>query len=396
MRISESYTLQAVLIALLATCTCAQGDTVGRDTYGPAGRKTPDGTYRVGESVDNELAQLSGPELSLQDSVVLVESDSMHVGSPISLLVGPDGSLYVTDGFANTITRFARTGEPIRVYGEQGRGPGEIEYAGAVAFVGDTLLGVVDARVREFELFDLRSGEHRGMVRLAGTPTTVVSGSDGVWFAGANLGSNMSLAVRTGDALLALASSGDGVPVSADRVSLPWPYTANPMIRGVLGHVSVHVGGDDVLVGFAASPFLLRSDAMGRTADTVPLVALARRGVPSETELVDAMDPRKTLMSELAKLVSVLGHVSRDHDGNIFTVHQDIDIEGRRYSARYYVSSIGVDGRQCPDTDLPTSDVGRAVMAFRDNELYVLEQRIFEGTANRLRTTVKRFLVDPC
>ena len=371
-----SYAVRTVLVAMLAVAA--------------------DGTHQVGTPVDSELVQSSGPAMILRDSVVLVESDSLHVGNPISLLVGSDSSLYVTDGFANTVTKVAWSGEPVRVYGRRGRGPGEIEYAGAAVVVGDTLLGIVDARAREFELFDLRSGDHRGMVRLAGTPTTVVAGSHGVWFAGANLGSDKALAFRTVDELLALASQGgSGVPVSADRISLPMPYIANPMIRGVMGHVSVHAGDDGLLVGFAVSPFLVRTDPMGRTADTIPIAARARRGVPSETELVEVMDPRKTPMNELAKLVSILGHMSRDQDGNTFTVHQDIDIEGRRFEAKYYVSSIALDGRQCLDTYLPTSDVGRAVVAFRDRELFVLDQRIIEGSANRLRTTVRRFLVDP-
>jgi len=55
------------------------------------------------------------------------------VGNPTDGALAPDGSLYVTDLFASTITKFSPQGRKVWVVGRKGDGPGEYEFLYKVA-----------------------------------------------------------------------------------------------------------------------------------------------------------------------------------------------------------------------------------------------------------------------
>ncbi len=345
-------------------------------------------------------AGLTGPTLILEDSVFLEENDDTYIGQPLEMLLGTDGSLFVVDGFLNSVTQFGKTGQLIRVYGRQGGGPGEFAYIGLGGFATDAVLGAVDGRPprMEIELFDLKSGWHLGRATANGFVTALAARRDRLWLGGIDAGEWKALGTKRLRDLP--GGSGAGTEstraVSLDRVSVPRPYRENDIIRGIGGMARLHVGEDDIVLGFAGSPFLLRVDPDGEVLDTVPLQAGQRRGVPDEDEFMEMMDPTKASYDEMFRATSSLMNVSRDDNGYIFTVHQDSELHGTQVSGRIYISSLKSDGsEQCPDTLVPTSDAGRPVTAFGGRELLVLDQRIHEGAGNRLRTVVRRFTVDP-
>ena len=131
------------------------------------------------------------------------------------------------------------------------------------------------------------------------------------------------------------------------------------MIRWMGGGARLHASDRDVLLGFAASPFLLRVDPDGDVLDTIPLLAAKRRGVPSEDEMLKTANKHQTeelSYEEVFSAWSSLMNLSRS-SGFVFTIHQDSELHGQQVSGRLYASSLKEDGtEQCPDTAIPTSD----------------------------------------
>ena len=85
--------------------------------------------------------QLVGPNLIYRDSVVLHETADRYVAAPLGMVLGPDGSFLVADAFANYVLHFDSMGKLVRVFGGQGRGPGEFLQVTDVAFANDSVLG---------------------------------------------------------------------------------------------------------------------------------------------------------------------------------------------------------------------------------------------------------------
>ena len=345
------------------------------------------------------VAQLLGPTLILEDSVVLKETD-IFLGQPVEIFVGADGAVFVIDGFSNSVAHFDSRGRPVRSYGGPGRGPGEFSYIGIGGSIGD-VLAVVDGfpPKREIEFFDPKSGHHLGVAEV--TDATALAQHRGrLWVGGIDTEEWKLLGVaRTSR----LTGRGDGRArrrsISLDRVDVPRAYRESEGVRNMGALVRLAVGEDDAIVGVGASGFLLRVARDGTLLDTIPLLAAKRRGVPEEDELVQAMKdadgkPRHEVLAMTSTLMSV--SLSGEH---VFTSHQDTELHEGQLSGTLYVSSLDASGdRQCPDTLVPTSDVARPVSAFRGNEFFVLDQRIGKGGMGDLQSVVRRFTVaaDDC
>ena len=343
-------------------------------------------------------AQSTGPALILEDSVILQETADVFVAQPVEMFLGDDGSFFVIDGFSNSVLRFGSSGRHVRTYGRRGGGPGEFSYIGVAGF-GSDVLGVVDGQPprQEIEFFDLTSGEHLGMAESSGFVSAMSARGRNLWVGGIDIEGWKALAVTP---LKALPGGGSGSgsrrsSIVLDRVQVPRPYVVNEMIRGMSGSVRLHVEDDDLLVGFMASPFVLRVSPAGEVLDTIPLLAGSRRRTPDEDEFIEMMQPGERSYEELFRVGSALVNLSRS-DGYVLTVHQDSELHGQQVSGWLYASSLKEDGtEQCPDTPVPTSDTGRPVTAFQGSSLFVLDQRIHDDSPQRLWTVVRRFTVDP-
>ena len=344
-------------------------------------------------------SQSVGPTLILQDSVVLAETGDTYVGRPVEMFIGDDGSMFVIDAFANRVIRFDKDGHPLQSYGRHGAGPGEFGLVGTAGAVAGAVVAIADHYPPKIELFDLDSSGAIGSVSVAATPRAFGIWQDKIWLAGLDESSEWrTLAV--GSVTETLVADADPAPaIRYEFLRAPRPYVENATIRGVAGGMRLDVK-HDVLVGFAASPFLLRVGVDGTVMDTVFLDVRNRRGMPNEDQFIEAMDPARSSQEELIKLASLLRGLARDSDGNVFTVHQDAEFASpERIVAEFFVSAISADsGVQCVDTRLPTHGLAMPVMAFREDELYVLEQHLDARRDDGVRAVVRRYLIDlnPC
>ncbi|MDE2784144.1 MAG: hypothetical protein OXK77_14395, partial [Gemmatimonadota bacterium] len=325
----------------------------------------------------------------------MAETEDTYVGKPIEMFIGDDGSIFVVDAFTNRVIRFGGDGHPIQLYGRHGAGPGEFGLVGTAGAVAGAVVAIGDHYPPMIELFDLDSGDAVGSVSVAVTPRAFGVWQDRIWMAGLDESSDWrTLAVSSVPEML-IAGAEAAPTIRFEFLRAPRPYLENAMIRGVAGGIRLDVK-DDVLVGFAASPFLLRVGTDGSVTDTVFLEVRNRRGMPNEDEFIEAMDPARSSQEELIKLASLLRGLARDGDGNIFTVHQDAEFASpERIVAEFFVSSIRADsGVQCVDTRLPTHKLSMPVTAFRGDELFVLEQHLDAGREDGVKAVVRRYLVD--
>jgi len=106
-------------------------------------------------------------------------------------------------------------------------------------------------------------------------------------------------------------------------------------------------------------------DLFAKAGQTHVRSAVRRRGLPDERDLA-RVRPEETDIRELVGSVSSLMAVARDDDGRIYAVHMDNEYGEARngggvdVQAKLFVSSMMEGGSEaCPDTQVPTSDVGR-------------------------------------
>lgn len=338
-----------------------------------------------------------GPKLILEDSVVLRETGEHYIGEPTGLLLSDDGSFFVADRFSNRILRFGPDGQVQGVFGQAGQGPGEFAYIGTAGFVANGVLGFLDLRPFSVELFDVETGRHRGAVGIAqGTlPMSFSVRNDTLWVGGVDTDEWRAVGMASVQDVIA-----ESATISLDRIRVPRPYVDNQMILGSLGYTTMDVGAQDLLVGFGVSPFILRTGRQGAVFDTLVLPAVRRRGLPDEGELA-AIGPGDLNVPELVGSLSTLWAVSRDEADNVYALHQDFEFGEARVGggfaaqAEFFVSSVDADGSGgCPDTLVPTSDVGVAKAALKGSRMYLLDQRLV-GVDGAPRTVIRRFRMDP-
>ena len=343
------------------------------------------------------LGQLPGPSLILRDTLILQEDAEHYVSAPIGILQEPDGSLLVSDAFANAILEFDSAGRFVRAFGGPGQGPGEFMGAGPVMRAGG-LVVAVDMTGMELEVFDYRTGETIGAIGLRPGVriTSMTEVGDSLWIAGMDPGNWMSVGTVLATELPSLAQAGSEDSMQLDRIAAPSPYQTNPIMFGALATVFLDVGESDMVVGFAGTPDLLFFRT-GEPLDTLQLQPRLRRGAPAEEDVrtpTQAMDPLL-----FANEISVLGPLSRDEDGNIIVVHTDLRVERtparpQVSEATIHVSSLSPDGTvQCADTPIPTASTGLPRVSLEGSLLLVVDQ--IPVASGEVSTVLRRFEVDP-
>ncbi len=98
--------------------------------------------------------------------------------SPVTVIVGPDGTRYVLDSRDARIARFDRLGGYLGSFGRSGDGPGEFRAPTDMALLPDGSLAVVDFELLRLSLFDL-NGRFLDSASLRLTPGQVKARSDG-------------------------------------------------------------------------------------------------------------------------------------------------------------------------------------------------------------------------
>ena len=352
-------------------------------------------------------AQNPGPDLILRDSLVLEETEDHYIGNPLALFVAPDGSLLVSDGFAETVLRYDATGRLTGHLGRRGGGPGEFLHLGGVGFVTEAVAGFLDETGR-MELFDPMTGAHYGRVRVDvnNRPSSFAVSGDSLWFAGNNRVSSASHGViAVADLVDAAGSLEQAPPMALNRGTVPAPYREQHALAGSLSIGFLDVGDRDVVLGYTGSPFVIRIAHEGAVTDTVWIGKGLRRGEPDEAEFLEVMrgkqpDSQEDLRSWIFDFFtssSLVRGLSRDGAGNVYTLHQesDRDEDGTMTGAKLYAAVSRFDGdRGCGDTLIPTSDVGVPMPFLQGNTLWILDRRLRADGATSITTVVRRFTID--
>ena len=352
-------------------------------------------------------AQTLGPDLILLDSLVLEETDEHYIGRPLALFVASDGTLLVSDAFAETVLRYDATGRLVGRLGDRGEGPGEFKQLGGVGFVGTGVAGFLD-ETGTLELFARGTEAHPGSVRMDvnNRPSSFVVRGDSLWFAGINPASLATHGVVAfADLINAGSEEREVSPILLDRGTAPAPYAEKHSLARSLSHAFLDVGDRDVVLGFTASPILLRADRVGNAVDTARIVRGSRRGEPDEDELIERMrrdqagsrDELRSSMLDFFGSVSFVRGLSRDESGNVYTLHQDSDRDeaGAMTGVSLYVAVSRFEGdRGCGDTLVPTSDIGAPIPRLQGRTLWVLDRRLGEGALPDMATVVRRYTID--
>ncbi|MCY3675988.1 MAG: hypothetical protein F4Z31_22040 [Gemmatimonadetes bacterium] len=356
---------------------------------------------------DGTAGQNPGPDLILRDSVVLEETVDHYIGNPLALFVAADGSLLVSDGFAETVLRYDATGRLTGHLGGRGSGPGEFLHLGSVGFVTESVAGFLDETGR-LELFDPMTGAHHGRVRVDvnNRPSSFAVSGDSLWFVGNNRVSSASHGViAIADLMDAVGLLEQAPPIVLDRGTVPAPYRERHALAGSLSIGFLDVGDRDLVLGFTGSPFVIRIAHEGAVTDTVWIGKGLRRGEPDEAEFLEVMrgkqpDSQQDLRSWIFDFFtssSLVRELSRDGAGNVYTLHQesDRDEDGTMTSAKLYAAVSRFDGdRGCGDTLIPTSDVGVPMPFLQGSTLWVLDRRLRADGATSITTVVRRFTID--
>ena len=96
-----------------------------------------------------------GQLLLIVGTAGVMGSDGTHFGLPTDVAALPDGSIYVSDGYANArVARFSATGEFLFQWGSKGSGPGEFDLPHGIALDQEGRVYVADRGNSRVQVFD--------------------------------------------------------------------------------------------------------------------------------------------------------------------------------------------------------------------------------------------------
>jgi tripartite motif-containing protein 2/3/tripartite motif-containing protein 71 len=161
------------VVAGLAAVSLFMGCTQGRERAGEVAIDTlTNGTIVARNPATSDSAD--GPwELR---SVARIGADSgsgIVFGRVHDVAIGPGERVYVLDGQASEVRVFTTAGEPVGRFGRQGRGPGDLDGAYALAFDGAGRLWVAEERNNRYSVFAADGKfieSHRRPVQYSFTP----------------------------------------------------------------------------------------------------------------------------------------------------------------------------------------------------------------------------------
>ena len=141
-----------LLVGTLALGACGDEPLVFPDWQIPVAA----GTRVIGHAAVPDADRSS--EIALERELVITEAFGRPLYEPNDVEVADDGVMFVLDRGNSRVVAFDPDGEPLREFGTEGQGPGELSYPRHLAMVGDILV-VNDQGNSKFSLFD-RDGAH--------------------------------------------------------------------------------------------------------------------------------------------------------------------------------------------------------------------------------------------
>ncbi|HEU4628755.1 MAG TPA: hypothetical protein VFS08_03390 [Gemmatimonadaceae bacterium] len=316
------------------------------------------------------------------DEVVLRETDSVYVGRPIGTVIGPDGTLYVSDDVEDRVVSFTRTGELSRTYGRLGHGPGELTAPSRLGMVGDSVLLVADGGRAQVTAYDVTSGAYLYDVRIVlgtgGGMGAIRTRHDTVWMGARDLRRQTGVVTW---------SATD--PTARPIVAFPPIYRTSRAVAITYSYILAPPLGDSLLVSYYASPELLLTDLQGHVRRTLRIPTVRRRAIAPD---LDRRYREARTADERARLVPLLAEAHQLSSGTIALVSYDIDWPGQVPLRRAWVILLAPDlQRGCLDLPLPLSRDGMGQVAFHGDTLVTLEQEVHELG---VRLVSRRYVVD--
>ncbi len=324
-----------------------------------------------------EVAQTgNAPNLQLLGRTSLEENDSAYVARPAGVVIGTDGSIFVSDAFWGRVLRFSSRGGLMATYGRRGEGPGELKDPGAVSVQSNELL-VADVGLSRVLRFDLATGRNTAVHLHRGLVTAITPGEDGVWLGIQNLADTT-----------AVGWLADGAGVPSYRGRLPGEFLASPPLAGIFTGVQVAAWGDTVAAGFMGLNRLRVMLRDGTLIQELRIPARERKG-----ELPDVVTAlRKMEFPAMFASSSALFRMHRLPSGSLALVYYDQTIDGELIQSTAYLTLLSPDlSRACVDRKIPLQTDAQPYTAFAGDQLFVLQQRVQGESAT---TFVDRYRVD--
>ncbi len=299
--------------------------------------------------------------ISLIDSVRIQESDSLYVGRPNAIALGPDGSVFISDIAEHKILRVARTGEGLVRVAGRGGGPGEVSSPSSITILGDGILAVLNGRKR-IEWFDLATLRYRSTLRITSPATSFAAGGDALLFG--------SLLADSGHAFAILADSTGALRRGG---TVPTIYTQSPPVAQAFGGIAVAHDGDAVLGLFEVSNTLYRWSLRGQPTDSIVLSVTTRRGARPDRIEELLRDPSKGAALGFQWSVPMLvSPLSGDRAAVIF--YDPTLVKGQYQGPSFAQVVDWRQHRSCTDVALPVPEDTPTRFAIRGDTLVAVVQ----------------------
>jgi hypothetical protein len=344
----------------------------------------------------------SAPRLTLRDSIVLEESESVYLGNPgVLLAFGDDGRVYIPDFASNRALSFDRDGRLATTLGRPGAGPGEFRSIGFVTLVvGDTVLHS-DYVLRRISAFDTR-GNPLGQARYEGRLTWLHPSGDTIWLGLSDRGARRGIAQVRFQDLVDPEVGEEGPPLRAGLVSLPPEYDQYRVL-GWWDDLKPVVWADTMLVAFGGVEYLVRYRLDGTPLDTIQVPVCRRHGSPSEVLDRWFRTPPRTSeeQEEFSRngesRISALLGLWRFADGRVMVWYQDARMDpGRILRGTAYLSVLTPDLQwACVDAELAAPASGRSRVGVHRGDVFLLDQVVDEsGVVPRVQSVLRRYALD--
>ncbi len=337
-----------------------------------------------------------GPSLTLLDSLVLQESDSLYIGKPeVGLTVDDSGMIYVADEFWNRLVRFRRNGTADRVFGRAGSGPGEFRSLTAATVVHDSL--VIQPTSAKLKVFNRFTGEFllERRVQQRVMDQALIDQGD-LLIASFDFVSKRGLKVIPLKQFLNSDSSQVSTELASTLVEQPPEFIAYPGLLSTAG-TTVAAWSDTLLVGYMGVGYVVRYSRSGQPLDTIVLPVRMRRGASAKGREVYARGVKYDFPAQVRSL-SLLLRLWQLPNGSFLLWHEDNTavMRGGNFllSGIAYISILARDGRTaCVDARLPFPGSDWPRLTMHGDTLYALDQTAAGVDSTRAQTVVRRYLV---
>jgi hypothetical protein len=345
------------LVTLLCAVACGNGD---------AARTT----------VAADTAGVARPALELH------VTDAAFISEPVALAVS-DRAIFVADGGTNSMLEYTRDGQFMRSIGNRGHGAGEFGAPTALAIVGDSILAVSDAALRQVSLFSLRDYKFLRAVAIpGGIPFTLAATGDTLLFGVLDVQRHTSMVrLVVGDS--AATQLGVVAPALLHDSALASSYPFAVAAPAKLGY----------RVGFVGSNLIYHVDTHGQPLDSISPPRRFRRGVPDNpgARVADESSAQRSAPS-----TSVLTAIGRMQDGSTALLYVDLDLRARAVAGKAFLSTLSkFNVPQCIDVAVPLRADGRPMFAFHGDTLFVVQNNTHDSE-RAVVSVVSAFSIPSC